>query len=101
MLADSLRKYGAGRSILLDRNGRIIAGNKTTEGAAEAGLEDVLIVESDGTKLIAVKRTDLDLLEGDSARELAYIDNRAAELAEWDTGQLLEDLNAGLDFSGL
>jgi hypothetical protein len=30
MIEDSLREYGAGRSILLDKHGRIIAGNKTT-----------------------------------------------------------------------
>ena len=29
MLADSLRKLGAGRSVLVDREGRVIAGNKT------------------------------------------------------------------------
>jgi hypothetical protein len=31
MIEDSLRQYGAGRSILLDKHGRIIAGNKTAE----------------------------------------------------------------------
>lgn len=33
MLEKSLSKYGAGRSILLDKNNRIIAGNKTVEVA--------------------------------------------------------------------
>lgn len=35
MLDRSLRTYGAGRSILTDRDGRVIAGNKTVEQAAE------------------------------------------------------------------
>jgi len=40
VLDKSLQELGAGRSILVDRNGRIIAGNKTHEAAAGAGLED-------------------------------------------------------------
>jgi len=59
----SLRKYGAGRSILIDRNGRIIAGNKTVENAAAIGLDDVIVVETTGDKLVAVKRIDLDLTD--------------------------------------
>ena len=34
MIEKSLRTFGAGRSILLDKNNKIIAGNKTTEGFA-------------------------------------------------------------------
>jgi len=37
MLADSLQELGAGRSILIDRNNRIIAGNKTAEQAGQVG----------------------------------------------------------------
>ena len=37
-IAASLKDYGAGRSILLDRNGVIIAGNKTAENAGAAGM---------------------------------------------------------------
>ncbi|MHC4361440.1 MAG: ParB N-terminal domain-containing protein, partial [Planctomycetota bacterium] len=52
-LDKSLRELGAGRSILVDKNGEIIAGNKTTERAADIGIEDVIIVPTDGTKLVA------------------------------------------------
>lgn len=102
-LDDSLRQLGAGRSILVDKAGRVIAGNKTLERAADIGMEDVIIVESDGTKLIAVKRTDLDL-DGDDgkARKLAYADNRIGELdLDWDVEQIALDLAAGLDLSGI
>ena len=34
---DSLENLGAGRSILIDRKGRVIAGNKTLEGAKQPG----------------------------------------------------------------
>lgn len=43
LIEKSLSEFGAGRGILLDRNGRIIAGNKTVENAAAIGLEDVII----------------------------------------------------------
>ena len=90
MVADSLKSYGAGRSILIDRNGNVIAGNKTLEGASAAGLEEVIIVPSDGTKLIAVQRTDLDI-DDKRARELAIADNRAAQVGlEWDLPVLAE-----------
>lgn len=57
----SVGRYGAGRSILIDKNNRIIAGNKTQEAALEAGIDDVIVIETDGKKLVAVKRTDIDL----------------------------------------
>lgn len=98
-LEASLRKYGAGRSILIDRNGRIIAGNKTAETAGEIGLDDVIIVQTDGRQLVAVQRTDLDL-DSKEARELAYADNRAGELdLSFDAERILADLNDGVDLS--
>jgi site-specific DNA-methyltransferase (adenine-specific) len=87
----SLKAYGAGRSILIDKNGRIIAGNKTAENAGAAGMQDVLIVQTDGKQLIAVQRMDLDLEADKTARELAIADNRASELSlNWDTDALKE-----------
>ena len=79
MLTQSLQKLGAGRSVLIDRNGRLIGGNKTAQKFGEIGLEDVVIVPSDGTKLIAVQRTDIDL-DSPEGRELAIADNRISEV---------------------
>jgi len=75
MIRKSFQKFGAGRSILLDKNNRIIAGNKSVEFS---GLQDVMIVESDGTQLIAVKRTDIDL-DSPQGREMALADNASAK----------------------
>jgi hypothetical protein len=80
LIENSLRNYGAGRSILIDKNNRIIAGNKATENAGQVGLDDVIVVETDGTRLVAVKRTDLDLKRDKAARELAIADNRTSEI---------------------
>jgi hypothetical protein len=48
MIEESLRKYGAGRWILIDKHGTIIAGNKTLENTGAIGLEDMLVVQTDG-----------------------------------------------------
>src|SRR6266436_5209121 len=57
MLKNSLRKYGAGRSILIDADNTVIAGNKTLEAARAQGYKKVQIVEADGDTLIAVRRS--------------------------------------------
>ena len=97
MIRTSLRDYGAGRSILLDKNGAIIAGNKTVENAGALGHKDVLIVQTDGTQLVAVQRTDLDLKDP-RARQLAIADNRAGEVSlEWDAEMLKALSGEGVD----
>lgn len=84
LVETSLRQFGAGRSILLDKNNRIIAGNKTVENAATIGLENVIVVETTGDQIVAVKRTDVDL-DSKFGRELAIADNASAKAnIEWD-----------------
>ena len=78
LIEKSFRKFGAGRSILIDKNNKIIAGNKSVENAMSIGIEDVQIIESDGTKIIAVKRTDIDL-DSQQGREMALADNASAK----------------------
>jgi 16S rRNA G966 N2-methylase RsmD len=93
LIEKSLRKFGAGRSILIDKNNRIIAGNKTVENAAAIGLDDLQIVESDGTKIIAVKRTDIDL-DSKAGRELALADNATSKAnIDWDIETTFEVAN--------
>lgn len=84
LLEKSLQDHGAGRSILLDKNNNIIAGNGIVEAAENVGLDNVQIVESDGKKLIAVKRTDIDL-NSKAGREMALADNATASVdLDWD-----------------
>ena len=88
LLNKSFRELGAGRSILLDKNNRIIAGNKSTEAAIEAGLDEVIVVETDGDVLVAVKRTDLDL-STKKGRDMALADNVTGEKnLSWDESAL-------------
>lgn len=105
MLDDSLSVVGLGRSIVTDKNGVIIGGNKTTERAIDRGFEDALIVHTTGKELVVVHRDDLDLSSNDPnnpARRLAYYDNRVAQIdLTWNAEQLLADVNAGFDFEHL
>lgn len=101
-LENSLRKFGAGRSILIDKDGRVIAGNKTLQQAIKNGMSDIEVVQTDGSKLVAVQRTDLDLENDAKARELAYADNRIAEIdLEWDAQRILDDLQSGVELGEL
>lgn len=97
LMDESLRKFGCGRSILIDKNDRIIAGNKTAQKAGELGLNNVLVVETDGNTLVAVKRKDIDL-DTAKGRELALADNATgkANLC-FDTDLIMQE-SAKFDF---
>ena len=94
MVVDALHAVGAARSIVIDEDGVILAGNGVVEAAGEAGITRLRVVEADGQEIIAVRRAGLSEAQ---KRHLAMTDNRAAELAEWDATQLRADLDAGLD----
>lgn len=59
MLKDGIIKNGLGRSILISDDNEIIAGNGVTESAKKIGIENLKIIETDGSELIAIKRTDI------------------------------------------
>ena len=90
LLEKSLRENGAGRSILIDKDNNIIAGNGIIEAAGNIGLEDLQIVETDGSKIVAVKRTDI-ALDSRQGREMALADNAtAAADLNWDEDAISE-----------
>jgi DNA modification methylase len=89
LLEKSLRQYGAGRSVLSDKHGNLIAGNKTIDVAAELDLP-VRVVETDGNELVVVQRTDLDI-DSEAGRGLAIADNRTGEASlDWNADVLLD-----------
>lgn len=86
LLEKSLRELGAGRSILLDKDNNIIAGNGIVEAAGSVGLENVKIVETTGDEIVAVKRTDMTI-DSREGREMALADNATANAnLEWNDG---------------
>jgi DNA methylase len=94
MVEASLRSVGTGRSIVIDEDDVILAGNGVTAAALAAGITTVRVVESSGDELIAVRRRGLT---AEQKRALALYDNRTAELAEWDIDGLRSDVDAGLE----
>lgn len=98
VIADTLQQVGAARSIVIDEDGVILAGNGVVEAAAQVGIDRVQVVDADGETIIAVRRTGLT---DEQKRRLALADNRAGELAEWDTEVLAAMAEDGTDFHGL
>jgi hypothetical protein len=95
LIAESLKRYGAARSIVIDEENRILAGNGTIEGAKAAGIKNVRVIETDGTEIIAVKRVGLT---EDEKIGLALADNRTSDLSEWD-GAMLHQISEEHDIS--
>jgi len=85
LIKESLERYGAARSIVIDEDNRILAGNGTIEGAKAAGIKNLRVIETDGTEIIAVKRTGLSEEEKVG---LALADNRTSDLSDWDADML-------------
>ena len=95
LIKESITRYGAARSIVIDEENRILAGNGTIEGAKAAGIKNVRIIETDGDEIIAVKRTGLT---EDQKIGLALADNRTSDLSEWDK-EMLHQLSEDHDIT--
>lgn len=85
----SLQECGAGRSVLVDADDCLIAGNGVYEQASALGIP-TRVIETDGTELVVVKRTDLQT-DDDKRKLLALADNATSDAVEWDFD------NIGLD----
>ncbi len=82
----SLERFGQQKPIVVDANGRVIAGNGTLQAARLLGWTEIAVVRT-------------GLAAGD-AKAYAIADNRTAELADWDKEALasvLADLRAAED----
>lgn len=91
LLEKSLRENGAGRSILIDKDNNIIAGNGVVEVAGQIGLENIKIVETTGNEIVAVKRTDITL-DSEQGRRMALADNVTASAdLDWDKELIFEE----------
>ena len=74
----SLAEFGQQKPIVVDKDGKVLAGNGTLDAALALGWTE-----------IEVKRSDL---AGARAKAYAVADNRTAELAVWDDAMLAEAL---------
>lgn len=88
LLKKSVTENGFGRSIVVDRDNNIIAGNGIVEAAKSLNKKNIRIIDTTGDELVVVRRTDLDI-DSEEGRRLALADNAtsAVNLA-WDYDEL-------------
>jgi hypothetical protein len=77
-VAASLREYGWQQPIVTDREGVVIVGHTRLAAAKQLGYSSVLVSVSD--------------LSDEQARQYRLIDNRTAEMAQWDMDALSTEL---------
>ena len=83
VVAKSIKKYGFKNPLIVDSKGIVWCGNTRLKASKKLGLKEVPCIVAD------------DLTE-EQIRELALIDNKSSEIAEWDfdlLGEELADLN--------
>lgn len=89
LIKKSLEECGAGRSIVIDNDDEIIAGNGIYEQAQALNIP-VKVIETDGSELVVVKRTDLNT-DDEKRKKLAVMDNSTSDSSEFDIDLMSED----------
>ena len=91
LINKSLKECGAGRSIVIDNEENIIAGNGIYEQAQALGIK-TKVIETDGSELVVVKRTDLKT-DDEKRKQLAIMDNSTSDSSEFDFELLSADFD--------
>lgn len=79
MVAESIKEFGFKNPIIVDKDNVIIAGHTRLKAAYKLGLKEAPVIIAE------------DLTE-DQAKAFRLVDNKTAELAEWDFKKLEEEL---------
>ena len=88
LIERSFKEFGAGRSVFIDKDNRLVGGNKAQKGFKAAGKKKVIIVDSDADTLVAVRRKDVSL-DSAEGRKMAYLDNLTTQVnLTWDQTEL-------------
>lgn len=91
VIRKSLEDLGAGRSILVDKDNVLIAGNGVYEQAKDMGIP-IRVIETDGKELVVVKRNDLTS-DDEKRKLLALADNHASDLSDFDIDLVMNDFS--------
>lgn len=91
MVERSMSEHGFARPGLAAQDGTILAGNLSVgEVAPSLGMDEVILIETDGSRPIVHVRTDIES-GSDEARMLAIEDNRTASVSlDWDADEMLK-----------
>lgn len=94
LIKKSITETGLGRSVVIDSENELIAGNGVVSQLPEG--TPIRVIETDGSELVVVKRTDLKTKD-EKRKKLALMDNSTADKVEWD----LDTISADFDLSEL
>lgn len=90
LIKKSIDEVGFGRSIVIDSENEIVAGNGLVSQVAKN--TPIKVVETDGTELVVVKRTDLKT-DDDKRKQLAIMDNSTSDNSSFDFALLQSDFD--------
>lgn len=101
MMETSIREVGFGDSLTVDRNGVVISGNQRLETLADVGLDDPIVIQTDGKRPVVHQRIDLEASDP-KAKRLALFSNRVGQVnLEWDADVLRALQDDGVSLAGL
>ena len=90
LIKKSIDEVGFGRSIVVDSENEIIAGNGLVSQVNKN--TKIKVVETDGSELVVVKRTDLKT-EDAKRKQLAIMDNSTSDNSSFDIALLQSDFD--------
>jgi len=88
LIKKSINEFGFGRSIVIDNDNEIIAGNGVVSQLDSK--TPIKVIETDGNTLIVVKRTDLKTTDI-KRKKLAVMDNSSSDTSKFDMELLFMD----------
>ena len=94
LIKKSINETGLGRSVVIDSENELIAGNGVVSQLPYG--TPIRVIETDGSELVVVKRIDLKTSD-EKRKKLALMDNSASDKVDWD----LDNLKADFDLSEL
>ncbi|MBE3141506.1 MAG: hypothetical protein IMZ53_13100 [Thermoplasmata archaeon] len=101
LLEKSIQQDGFIGAMTSTADGEIIDGSARLEKVMDVLPADPIVIISDGTRPIIIKRNDIPNAEDPRAKRLSIAANRIAEIdLQWDE-DLMKELNTEIDLSGL
>jgi hypothetical protein len=92
LIKKSINEVGLGRSIVIDSENEIVCGNGLVSQLDKN--IPVKVIETDGSELVVVKRTDLKT-DDEKRKKLAVMDNSTSDSSEFDIDLMSEDFATG------
>lgn len=101
-LQSSIQQDGWVGALTAASDGEIFDGSARIEVGVDSGFEDAIIVDSDGSKPVIIRRTDISNADDAKAKRLGIAANRVAEInLEWDAEVLASLADDGVEFGDL